>query len=109
MEALEDVLDAVKTKLDRTNTTVNNFQTSVNDLQATMNTMQASMTRLENSVQRMTTLIDKTARRRRLTPSNHTCALPAELTNLWQAYKSVDEYYQEMELIMQRADRKSVV
>jgi hypothetical protein len=39
----------------------------------------------------------------RFVPPNYTRSLYDKLTNLKQGLKTIDEYYQEMELIMQRA------
>ena len=45
----------------------------------------------------------KAEMRHRFVPPNYTRSLYDKLTNLKQGLKTVDEYYQEMELIMQRA------
>jgi hypothetical protein len=45
----------------------------------------------------------KAEMRHRFVPPNYTWSLYDKLTNLKQGLKPVDEYYQEMELIMQRA------
>jgi hypothetical protein len=41
--------------------------------------------------------------RARFIPRSYICSLYDRLMNLKQGFKSVDDYHQEMELIMQRA------
>jgi hypothetical protein len=45
----------------------------------------------------------KEAMHARFIPHSYICSLYDRLTNLKQGLKSVDDYYQKMELIMQRA------
>jgi hypothetical protein len=60
--------------------------------------------RRDNNMIPMLTWHDmKAEMRHRFVPPNYTWSLYDKLTNLKQGLKPIDEYYQEMELIMQRA------